>query len=149
MKPLTCRTVIDAPAEKVFAILTDVEKLPERIPDIIRVEKLTPGPVAIGTRFKETRKMFGKEATEEMTFTTFEPNQAYTLGAYSCGTRYTVPHRLTTLPDGKTELQLTFETRAESLFAKVMSPMLFFMKGMMVKKIQADLDAIRKACESA
>src|SRR3954470_7624137 len=83
---------INAPADRVFALLTNLADLPRLIPDIKKVEVLTPGPVGVGTRFKETRVMFGKEATETMEFAAFDPPDGYTLVANSCGCRYEITH---------------------------------------------------------
>ena len=59
-------TVISASPERVFALFTDLAHAPDNIRAIKKLELLTPGPMCMGTRFRETRVMFGKEATEEM-----------------------------------------------------------------------------------
>ena len=66
MAGITASLRIEAPVSTVFALATDLDGWAGRIKAITRIEKLTPGPVRVGTRFKETRKMFGKEATETM-----------------------------------------------------------------------------------
>jgi hypothetical protein len=144
MKPLEVSTVIAAPREAVFRAALEIERWPERIPDILKLEKLTPGPVVVGTRFRETRKMFGKEATEEMTFAEIDTPNAYTLTAHNCGCDYIMKH-LFVDAEGGTRMTLSFRGVPRSLFAKLSSPMLLLMKGMMRKKLQADLDALAKS----
>src|SRR5690606_37390928 len=78
---------VNAPPATVFEMLTDLEGAPRRIPAIQKIEMLTPGPVGVGTRFRETRVMFGREASETMEFVAFEPGRSYTVTAFSCGTR--------------------------------------------------------------
>jgi hypothetical protein len=49
--------VIAAPAEKVFDYVTDVRREPEWNPQLRQAEKLTPGPIGAGTRY---RARFGR-----------------------------------------------------------------------------------------
>ena len=56
---------VTRPVEDVFAVFTDLHRAAERIRGIERLEVLTDGPVGKGTRFRETRIMFRREATEE------------------------------------------------------------------------------------
>src|SRR5947209_2260758 len=88
MARFSLSTRIAAPVDRVFVLSTDLEGWPGHIKGIKKIEKLTPGPVGVGTRFRETRIMFGKEATEEMEFTRFEPNSAYAIGCASGGMSY-------------------------------------------------------------
>ncbi len=70
-----CEQQVAAPPEKVFAMMSDFANAPQRISGISKVEMLTDGAVGVGTKFKETRVMLGKEATETMEVTTFDPNK--------------------------------------------------------------------------
>src|SRR2546423_4330783 len=112
---------VDAPPEKVFALMSDFPKAPGRISSIKRIEMLTNGPVGLGTKFKETRVMFGKEATETMEVTAFDPPHSYSLVANSCGAIY--DSRLTFESEGNgTNVTFTFHVKPVSFFAKLMSP---------------------------
>ena len=77
---------------------------------IERVEILTPGPVAVGTRFRETRIMFGRRATEEMTVAELDPPRRLVLTAYNHGTAYRAEHLFAPEGDG-TGLTLIFAGR--------------------------------------
>src|SRR5688500_12459284 len=99
---------IDAPPDVVFARASDFRRAPETISAIVKMDILTSGPVGAGTRFRETRVLFGREATEEMTVTVFEPPKRYTLDAESHGSRYHT--ELSFTPDGQgTRLTMTFQ----------------------------------------
>jgi hypothetical protein len=55
---------IGASPNVVYGIATNLELAGKWMPNFVRMEKLTQGPFGPGTRFRETRKMFGKSATE-------------------------------------------------------------------------------------
>lgn len=139
---------VAAPREIVFQHLADFRNAPARVSGIKKVEILTAGPIGKGTRFKETRIMFGKEATETMEVLEFTPPSGYVLGAESCGCRYRSEFRLTSKGAG-TDVQMTFEATPLTAFAKVMSFLMRpFMAKMCVKAILKDLDDIKKSIES-
>jgi len=139
---------INAPLEQVFEVFTDLPNAPDRITGIVSVEMLTDGPMAEGTRWKETRKMMGKEATETMWITTFDPPNRYVAEAESCGTHYI--SILSFEPnDGGTSVTMSFEGKPLTLVAKLFSlPMGFLMKGMLRKMVAKDLEDQKAYCES-
>lgn len=64
---------IKAPREQVFAAFTDLPNLADKVTAITEIEMLTSGPVGVGTKFKETRIMFGKESSEVRKSPAFPP----------------------------------------------------------------------------
>ena len=64
--------VVAAP-HAVFSVATDLENVGRWMPNFVRVERLTDGRFGVGTRWRETRKMFGAEATEEFEVTRCDP----------------------------------------------------------------------------
>lgn len=139
---------INASPERVFALMTDLDAYAKNIPAIKRIEPLTPGPVGKGTRFRETRIMFGKEATETLEFIEFNPVSGYTIGSTSCGVVYQC--RFTMQPSkGGTELGMTIDCRPVTFMARIMSPIMgVLMRGAMRKALDGDLESIKKAAES-
>jgi uncharacterized protein YndB with AHSA1/START domain len=69
----TTAVYIEAPPAEVYAAITDIDSWKNWMPGLIRIEKLSTGPFGPGTRWRETRKMFGKEATEEFEVTRAQP----------------------------------------------------------------------------
>ena len=147
MASLTCRRRIAAPISRVFAVFTDFAGAADRISGIQSIEVLTDGPVGSGTRFRETRVMFGKEATEEMEITAFEPDTAYTVEADSQGCRFVTTFDFESV-DGGTDVTMVFTGHAQSFFAKLMTPLTWLLAGTTRKLIEADLDDLKTYCES-
>ena len=144
---MTVRERIAAPPEKVFAVASDFAGAAERIDGILRVEMLTPGPLAVGTRFRETRKMFGKEASEEMTVVELDAPRRYVLLAESHGSRYRSELRFE--PEGAgTEIVMTFRGEPLTLAAKVMSVLMKPMLESMVKLCARDLADLKRWIEA-
>lgn len=148
MGTITASTHVAAPVDEVFAVYTNIEKAEERIPDIVSIEMLTDGPFGIGTRWRETRVMFKKEATEEMWVTAFDPPRSYCVEAESHGMKYATTFDFE--PDGDgTKVSWSFTGTPQTLGTKVLSPVLgVLMNGTMRKCMQRDLEALREVCES-
>ncbi len=138
---------VDAPIKKVFEKFSDFAHAADHVEEIIKVEMLTEPPVKVGTRFKETRVMFGREATEEMRVTEFEPNRKYTVTADSCGARFESTFSFMPVGSG-TQVEMELSSTPVSFFAKLMAPLGTLMMGRAMKKaIEGDIDQIKSACE--
>jgi len=61
MTTIEARRSIRAPVSVVFTAVTDIADLPNTNPDFVGIEFLTEQTSGIGTRFRETRTMNGKE----------------------------------------------------------------------------------------
>lgn len=138
---------IDAPPVLVFAVLADVPRWPARIEAITRVETLTSGPVAPGTRFRETRLMFGRTATEEMTVAELVTPVLLVLTADNHGTHYRMTHRLS--PEGAaTRLNLVFEGQPQTFLARLLAPLGYLMANSVRRQIEADLASLKRSIET-
>ena len=145
---MTLETFVNAAPDVVFRAGTDFANMADRMVGITKVEMLTTGDVGVGTKFKETRTVMGKDATEEMEVTAFDPPRSYTLEADSCGSRYVSTFVLTP-KDGGTKVALNISSKAQSCFALAFAPLGFFMKGTMRKMIQKDLDDLKRNVEAS
>jgi len=77
---------IDAPPEKVFALVDDLERWPEWIPSIEAIEKLSEGPLREGSEIVVTAKS-GVRVRLPMTITEFVPGKRGVLKGKVLGTR--------------------------------------------------------------
>lgn len=145
---LNLSETVNAPIDRVFDLFADFPNASERIDGIERIEMMTEGPVDKGTRFRETRIMFGKETTEEMEVTRFVPNESYLVEAESCGAHFQSEYRFTSKGDS-TLVEMEMTSHPVSLFAKLMSPLGFLMAGTMKKCMLDDMQQLKKYCENA
>ncbi len=124
--------------------MTDLTTYSGWMQNLVRVESLTDGPMSEGSRFREIRLMFGKEASEEFEVTTFEPSSR--LGLHVDGTKgatgrgsFQFDYLLTPTPDG-TEFRMTATIdMGGGFFTNLVSKL---MGGMFKKAIVKDLDAM-------
>ena len=57
---------IACPPKRVFEFITDSNNAPKIVPSVKSSVKLTEGPPQVGTRYRETRLMGGKEQHAEL-----------------------------------------------------------------------------------
>lgn len=148
MKSLESAIHVNAPPERVFAEASDLRGAERRVRAIKRLEVLTDGPIGVGTRFRETREMFGREATEEMEITAFSPGESYAVAAESHGCRYRSV--VTVAPEGEgSRLSITFAGEPQTLGAKILAALTApLMRKQCEKAFVQDLEDIRRAAEA-
>ena len=142
------RIAINGPREAVWSVITSIESAAERISGIQKVEVLEkPADGLVGLKWRETRTLFGKTATEVMWITDAVENEYYKTRAESHGCIY-----LCTLEvaeeNGASTLTMSHGGEPQGLVAKVLAvPMGFLFKGAMRKAIRKDLEDIKAAVE--
>ncbi len=146
---ISATETINAPRGRVFAMLSDIPNAASRIPDIKKIEMLTEGPVGVGTKWRETRAMFGREHAETMWISEFRAPEFYAVGADSCGSVYRTTFTFREVSPGVTEVEFAFRATPRTFMAKVMCTLMApMMKSMMRKCLASDLAAMKRACEA-
>ena len=72
--------VIDAPIERVWRALADIEGQPRWMHDMKAVRMTTPTPTRVGSRGEATVRMFGIAVTDPVTVTAFDPPRIAAIG---------------------------------------------------------------------
>lgn len=139
-------TEVAAPPEIVYAALTDVTHWPQFLRAVTRIEVLTPGAVAAGTTFRETRTMFGRSASEQMTVAALDPPRRFVLTAESHGMRYRTIQEIAAAGSGS-RLRLSFEGTPVTLAAKIGSVLALLFKGALTKQLLSDLTDVKAEAE--
>lgn len=141
-------TRIKAPPERVLEAITDLESWQHWMPNFVAVDKLTAGDFGVGTEWKETRKMFGKAASEVFEVTAYEPPRRLGLrvdGAKGSTGKGEFLFDYELLSDqGGTLMQMTGEINIPGFVAKVMGKLFF---GAMKKAIDKDHAALKDYVE--
>lgn len=149
MARFTMAKRVAAPVDTAFDAASDLERAAEQIHAIEKIELLTPGPIGVGTRWRETRKMMGHEATETLEIAAFDRPRSYTIGCESCGSHFETTFRFAAAADDATDVSVEVNCEPRSFMATLMAPLgnLVFAK-MMRKCMDADLEDIKRAAES-
>ncbi|MDY7231138.1 SRPBCC family protein [Hyalangium rubrum] len=145
---LSLQQEINAPPERVFATLTDLDAASKWMTNFVGIEKLTPDKVGVGMKWRETRKMYGQKASELFEVTGYEPNKTvelYVDGTQGSSRRGYYRFRYQLEPrDGKTALTMTGEIGGLS---KVMEFFGRLMVGSFKKAMTKDLEAMTRYIE--
>lgn len=137
-----------ASCEAVWAVMTDIEASAEVITGITGVERLDGGDgFGVGTRWRETRVMFGREASEEMEVVEVREH-AYDVEAVHGSTTYR--STMTVEPDGDgSRISMTFGAEQRGLMARAMAATVGRLAaGSTRRAIEQDLADIARAAEA-
>lgn len=136
---------IDAPPDRVFAAVADIPNLTDVNPSVVKIEVLSEKRSGLGTRFRETRLMNGKEAVTELEITEFVPDERIRMVADSHGTIWDTVFTVQAAR-GRTELELRMDAHAQKLLPKLLNPIF---KGLFKKGLDRHMDAVQAYCEGS
>lgn len=156
MMNITVSETVNAPIERVFATAADIPNCATFIAGIETIETLAEappapdniGPVGKGYTWRETRIMFGKKATEDMSITEWAPPNAYTVEARSHGSHYVSHFTFEQTDDQSTLITMSFNATPETFLAKVMMKVFAAMTKKLTKCLVDDLRDIKTAAEA-
>lgn len=141
--PIRSLVVIDAPVERVWQELADVEGQPRWMRDMKAVRTLTRGAIGVGTRAEADVRIFGMQTVDPITITAFEPPRRFAIrheGQFSGeGTIELEPG-----VDGSTTIVRWDETIVPPYLPHLWSAML---RPILAQVFQADLDRLRELVE--
>jgi carbon monoxide dehydrogenase subunit G len=148
--PIEVSQPVAAPASAVWQVITDLPHWSEVVAGIDSVERLdTADGFGVGTRWRETRTMYGRTATEEMEVTAVEPGRSYTTQARNGSTLYTSVMSVQPRGDSASLLSMTFDAQAGGLLNKTLGAVVGrLMAGNVRKMMQKDLQDIARRAES-
>lgn len=139
---------INANIDQVFSTFSDLESIEKIISEILEFEVLNgPTKMEVGTKWKETRKVFGKEATETMWVSEFNKNSNYVVLADSHGTKYRSEYTFSNISE-KTIVKMSFTGTPYTFGAKLMGFMAFIFSNSLKKLLEKDMTELKNYCEN-
>lgn len=110
-----------APADVVWAVMTDLERTPTVLSSVTAVERIAGGPgFDVGARWRETRTMFGRQASEVLAVTSVDvAGRRYVVEADNRGTHYVQAVSVTPTPEGS-RLRMSLRSEATGLAGRLL-----------------------------
>ncbi len=97
---------IAAPTERVWQVMTDIDRWPEWTDSVTSAARLDSGPLQVGSRAELVQPKLPKAV---WTVTSLEAGRSFTWEQRRPGVRTVASHRLEPLPDGGTRVHLAVE----------------------------------------
>ncbi len=145
MSRTTVHRKIDAPADFVFRTVAEIDNYSKAIPHIVNVEFLSDVRRGVGSRFRETRLMMGREASTILEVTEYVENERVRLVSDEGGTIWDSVFTVSPV-DGGTELMLVMDAAPYTFKSRILVPIMKFVIRMGLVK---DMDAVKEYCESS
>ena len=144
---ITASIQIKAPIETVFQVFSDLDKIGDRVKGIDTIELLEgSSQMALGTKWKETRTMMGKVATETMWVSEIDSPNKYVVEAASHGTEYCSVYTFKSEGEN-TSVTVVFGGKPISMAAKFMSVTALLFSKSLQKMLLDDMEDLKKICE--
>ncbi len=137
---------INVPVEQAFRLFTDFEHGAGRVSNIKQIEMLTPGPVRLGTRWRETREVMGALDSAEMEITSFERNRTYTITHHKAGVRVAATFWFEPSEHG-TKVSLEFDVESGGLPPGLLAPLGWAIAGKVTQVLSRDLGDLKRSLE--
>lgn len=131
---------IDAPPDKVFAVLRDVERWPEWTPTMLSVKRLEGGPFTVGSTAQVLQPKLRPAVWQ---VTDIEENRNFTWTTRAPGLRMRAGHRVEPHGSGS-RVALSFEL--SGLVAPLVSRLY---GGLIDEYVAAETQGLKKRCEAA
>jgi uncharacterized protein YndB with AHSA1/START domain len=135
---------INRPAADVFPWLTESDKLKQWVTGLTDVTQLTPGPMQVGTKARDTIVEGNQKMSADVLITEFEANKILGVhletDAFANDVRYELSEH-----EGRTRLQATGHATYKIWLARLMEPLL---TPAIQQSLQDDLEKLKKLVEA-
>jgi len=132
---------IEAPQQRVWDVLSDIEAWPQRIETVDVVELLTPGPIAKGSRVRLKQPKL-PEGTWDVTV--WDAPSYFEWTQKMGGTTSIAGHRVEALGEGRARLTLTLD-----MGGLLIPIMLLFYRDLTNRYMKLEAEGMKRAAESA
>jgi len=131
---------INAPQQRVWDVLSDLEAWPRRIDTVEAVELLTPAPLTKGSRVRLKQPKLPEGVWD---VTVWDAPSFFEWTQKTSGITSVAGHRVEALGEGGARLTLTLDMRG------FLSPIALFYKGLTNRYMTLEAEGMKRASESA
>lgn len=135
---------VSAPVEQVFDTLAHADNYMKAVPGIVGMEYLGETRRGVGTRFRETRRMRGREASTVLEVKEYEPNKRIRLVSEAGGTVWDTVFMVRPANNG-TVIAMEMEATPKNLLARLLLPI---MRKPVASAIEDDMQSLKAWCEA-
>ncbi|MDE2691549.1 MAG: SRPBCC family protein [Acidobacteriota bacterium] len=143
MKPTESSLTINASLGTVFRAVSDLDHFSKAVPQIDRIEVLSDTAAGVGTRFRETRLVGGRETASELEVAELVENEKVRYVSDTFGTRWNSTFTVARVGE-RTRLTMTIEGRPHTLLSRLAAPL---MRLLTAKGVAADMKGIKAYAE--
>lgn len=131
---------INAPQQRVWDVLSDLEAWPRRIDTVETVELLTPSPLAKGSRVRLKQPKLPDGVWD---ITVWDAPSYFEWTQKTSGITSVAGHRVEGLGEGRTRLTLTLDMRGYLI------PVALFYRGLTNRYMNLEAEGMKRAAETA
>ena len=131
---------IDAPQQRVWDVLTDIEAWPQRIETVDEVELLTPAPIAKASKVRLKQPKL-PEGTWDVT--AWDAPSYFEWTQKSTGITSVAGHRVEVLGERRARLTLALDMRG------FLIPVAFFYRGLTNRYMNLEAEGMKRAAEAS
>ncbi|PZR61992.1 MAG: hypothetical protein DLM71_07160 [Chloroflexi bacterium] len=142
MREVERRTELPASADRIFAFIADLEKLPSWQSGIVSAHLTTAGPIGIGTVARVERRLAGQQLIVDIEVAGFEPGRRLVLESETSGIRVQATLLLEPIDPGRTGVAFSMQIRAGNVF---MAPLEGMVAGAAASDIEESLKRLQHA----
>ena len=149
MSELSVSRQVSVSPDRLWELITDLKRSPEVISAVTAIKRLDGGEgFDVGTKWQETRTVFGQETTEVLEVVAIDPGRSYTVEAESLGERFRSVITVGPSPNGSV-ITMTFASEPAGTVSKVLAGTVGkLFEGGTKKALVRDLDDIADIAES-
>ncbi len=107
--------VIGKPVDEVFAFLTDVDKLPLWVSEMVATRRTSDGPLAVGSTWHGVATIMGRPVESGHLVTAFEPDRRYAYQTTTSPLPGKLDYRFEAIPEG-TRVSVVAEVKPTGVF---------------------------------
>jgi hypothetical protein len=144
MATLSIVRMIHAPTALVFKTVADPTHFAQAISGVTKIEFLSSTRCGLGTRFRQSRVVNGREMTLDFDVTDYAENERVRIVNEIHGTRWDSVITLTP-SNGSTELVMRMDTTTRPFVPRLIMPLM--LRLFIRKAVGKDFDAVKAFCE--